>query len=224
MNELQITGGARIGRANASIPFASLKVNKEQLEINASIIGNLVFQPSDIVSIEPYHFLPLIGQGVKINHTVESYDKKIIFWTFKDPEMIVQQIQATGFLDYENIAHSKPKPSIIKKQAQGGFPLKKGFIILAVLVWNGLFLFDLIPYLQNNAQGLPIGNGILSALGFIFISSLLILAFPPFRRLVLKEGRTLDDINKFAIFAMLICGILIFGLITNNALQQVIVQ
>lgn len=52
MNELKLTGGARIGMANATFPFATLKVNKDRLELNASIVGNIVFQPSDIISIE----------------------------------------------------------------------------------------------------------------------------------------------------------------------------
>ena len=38
-------------------------VNKDRLELNASIIGNLVFQPSDIISIEPYSMIPIIGQS-----------------------------------------------------------------------------------------------------------------------------------------------------------------
>lgn len=49
-----LTGGARIGMANASYPFADLYVDNEILKINASIVGNLTFQPKDIISIEPY--------------------------------------------------------------------------------------------------------------------------------------------------------------------------
>ena len=72
MNELQLTGGARIGMANATFPFATLKVNKDKLELNASIVGNLTFQASDIISIEPYTMIPILGQGIKINHKTSS--------------------------------------------------------------------------------------------------------------------------------------------------------
>jgi len=74
MKELKLTGGARIGKANATIPFATLKVNRDRLELNASIIGNLTFHSSDIVSIEPYTSIPVIGQGLKINHKVSTYN------------------------------------------------------------------------------------------------------------------------------------------------------
>jgi len=54
MNEnYTLTGGARIGRANATYPFANLFVDKDVLKINSSIVGNLVFKPQDIISIEP---------------------------------------------------------------------------------------------------------------------------------------------------------------------------
>ena len=77
-----LTGGARIGRANATFPFATLSVDKHLLKLNASIVGNLIFQPKDIVSIEVYGKIPVLGQGVKINHNVESYNPQVIFWTF----------------------------------------------------------------------------------------------------------------------------------------------
>ena len=78
MNELQLTGGARIGMANATFPFATLKVNKDKLELNASIVGNLTFQASDIISIEPYTMIPILGQGIKINHKTSSALSKFI--------------------------------------------------------------------------------------------------------------------------------------------------
>ena len=87
MNEkFTLTGGARIGSSNATYPFANLYVDKEILKLNASIIGNLIFEPKDIISIEPYVSIPLIGQGIKINHRVEKYNSKVIFWTFKRPK------------------------------------------------------------------------------------------------------------------------------------------
>jgi hypothetical protein len=52
MTDIKFTGGARIGMANATWPFASLKVSKDRLDLNATIVGNLVFRPADIISIE----------------------------------------------------------------------------------------------------------------------------------------------------------------------------
>ena len=41
MDELQFTGGARIGLAIITIPFAKLRVNKAKLELKASIIVSI---------------------------------------------------------------------------------------------------------------------------------------------------------------------------------------
>ena len=217
MNELQLTGGARVGMANATFPFATLKVNKERLELNASIVGNLTFQPADIISIEPYTMIPILGQGIKINHKVSTYKEKVIFWTFKDPNSVVRQIQETGFLNSENQTNQKIDRTIIEKQAKGGNPIKKGFVIGAIVVWNLLFLTDIIPFFLGNKEGFPIGNGILTAVGVLFLTALLTLISADFRRLILKEGRELKDIKKFAILALVISGIMLlnFGVISK---------
>lgn len=98
MNEINLKGGARIGMTNASYPLATLKVNQDRLELKAALIGKLTFQAVDIISIEPYILIPFIGQGIKIKHNVASYKKQVIFWTFKNPKMLIKQIEATGFI------------------------------------------------------------------------------------------------------------------------------
>ncbi|WP_321538486.1 hypothetical protein [Flavobacterium piscinae] len=217
MNELQLTGGARIGMANATFPLATLKVNKDRLELNASIVGNLIFQASDIVSIEPYVMIPLLGQGIKINHNVANYNERVIFWTFKDPSAVVQQIKATGFLSNQNATEQQIDRTIIEKQAKGGFPIKKGFAIGAIVVWNALFLTDFITFFLGKTDKFPIGYGILTAIGLLFLTALLSLLSADFRRLILKEGKTVHDIKKFAIFALIISGFIFpqFGIITK---------
>jgi hypothetical protein len=89
-DKFTLTGGVRIGMANASFPFAELYVDKEILKIKASIVGNLVFQPKDIISIKPYTSIPIIGSGIKINHRIENYNSKVIFWTFKNPSSVLE--------------------------------------------------------------------------------------------------------------------------------------
>ncbi len=212
MKELQITGGARVGMANATFPFATLKVNKDRLELNASIVGNLTFQPADIISIKPYTMIPILGQGIKINHNVSTYKTQVIFWTFKDPISVVRQIQETGFLNIENQRDQKIDRAIIEKQAKGGFPIKRGFAIGAIIVWNLLFLTDIIPFFLGDRDGIPIGNGALTAIGLLFLTALFSMISPDFRRLFLKERRELGDIKKFAIFVMIISGFMLLQL------------
>ncbi|NAY90288.1 hypothetical protein GTQ34_00010 [Muricauda sp. JGD-17] len=209
MKELQLTGGARVGMANATFPFATLRVNKDSLELNASIVGNLSFRPSDIISIEPYTMIPIIGQSIKINHRVSSYKERVIFWTFKNPNSVVRQIRETGFLNSENVRNQHIDKTIIEKQSKGGPPIKKGFAIGAIVVWNLLFLTDFIPFFLGKTDGFPIGNGVLAAVGLLFLTALLSLISAGFRRLILKEGRELNDIKKIAIFTMIISGFML---------------
>lgn len=219
MKSYQLTGGARIGKANATYPFAKLKVTPEKLEVNASIIGNLVFQPADIISIERYTQIPVLGQGVKINHNVEAYEKEVIFWTFKKPETVIAAIQQTGFLDEGEKLTLTSRKEILIEQKKGGFPLKKSVAILAVILWNILFLHDFMLVFNGQAGKIPFGNGIKSALGLVFISSLLILFVQPFRKLILKEGRGLKDIKTFAYFLLFISGFMLFTIVLSSILE-----
>ena len=211
MNELKLTGGARIGMANATFPFATLKVNKDQLKLNASIIGNLIFQASDIISIEPYIMLPVIGQGIKINHKVDNYKERVIFWTLKDPNFVVQQIKETGFLNNQNTTEQKIKGEIIDKQVKGAFPIKKGFAIGIIVILNLLFLTDFIPFFLGKTDDFP-NKGVLAAIGFLFLTALFSLISTRFKRLILKDGQELNDINKFAIFTIIISGFMLLQL------------
>ena len=212
-----LTGGARIGMSNASYPFADLSVDKDILKINASIVGNLMFQPKDIISIEPYTFIPLIGQGIKINHRIESYNPKVIFWTFKDPNSVISEIKKTGFLQNINSEISSTDLEIIKKQNEGGFPIKKSVAIFFIVAWNLLFLTDIIPFfLKGETEGSPIGIGINLAVGLIFVSSILAIVSEKFRKVILKENRNFEDIKKFAYFIALISGIMFVTFTIGN--------
>ena len=212
MTELKLTGGARIGIANATWPFATLKVNKNRLDLNTGIIGNLSFSPRDIISIEPYFMIPIIGQGIKINHRVSKYSKKVIFWTFKNPNDVINQIKQTGFLNNISDSDNSTNNEIIKeRQKQGGFPFKTPFAITVVVIWNILFLIDFINFSKNNEK-IPFGNGVIMALSFILIISILILVSNQFRKIVLKKGRELKDISRFLYFIIIIAVFMLLNL------------
>ena len=207
MNKLQLTGGARIGRMNASFPFATLSVDKEKLELDVSLLGHYVFQSSDIVSIEPYRVVPFLGEGIKINHRVANYDPKIIFWSFKRPEEVIEQIKAEGFR-WDDAPKQMEKIEIRRKQQQGGFPLKKPVVIGLIVIWNILLLPDILKLFLHDASDVFPVRGIMEASGFLFLFSLLSLISPGFRDLILKEGRELKDIKKMALFILFISGMM----------------
>ncbi len=212
MTELKLTGGARIGFANASFPFATLRVSKHKLELKASLIGNLVFQPADIVSIEPYRLIPVIGQGILIKHNVPTYKERVIFWTTANPESVVQQIRSTGFLADTTNPSSTGNLEIVAQQRKSGFPLKLWYTIAMIAVWNSLFMVDVLPHLMGEKTGLLFGKGITTALIIVFLTSLLSLLSSGFRRLILKDGFGRDDIKQTALLMMLISGLMLLAI------------
>lgn len=214
MKTFSLTGGARIGRANATYPFANLYVDENTLKINASLVGNLIFQPQDIISIKPYSSVPFIGKGIKILHRVENYNQHVVFWTMTDPEFVISEIKKTGFLEKTNFPLTEKDLTIVQQQKQGGFPLKPFVKIVVIVVWNALFLYDFIPFFLGNNEKPLFGTGVCTALGLLFTTALLTLISGDFRKLILKEGRTLEDVKKSAIFILLISGIMFTAFLT----------
>jgi len=211
MTVINLTGGARIGMANATWPFASLKVSKNRLDLNTGIVGNLSFKPADIISIEPYS--GFMSSGLKINHKVAKYKDNVIFWTFKNPNEVISQIQQIGFLDNMSNGDTEIENEIIERQKQGGFPVKISFAIAVIVIWNILFLIDFLDFFNGKTEGIPLGNGVKIALGFILVTSILTLVSSKFRRIVLKEGRELKDISRFLYFIIIITGFMLLNLI-----------
>ena len=212
MDEIKKTGGARIGMMNATWPFATLKVNKNNLELNATILGKLVFTPQDIISIEPYGLIPVLGQGIKINHRVKSYNSKVIFWTMGNPRDLIKKIEGIGFLGNSSPMSEDLQIEINQTQNRGGFPIKTQAAILIVVVWNLLLSIDLYKLFTERVEGSPLGLGAKLAIGFIFITSILLLFTKFAREFILKEGREIDDIRKFIYFLMFICGFLFINI------------
>lgn len=209
MDDIVETGGAKIGMARATWPFAKLTVNKNVLQLNASVIGNLYFRPSDIISIEPSSFLS--SNGIKINHRVEKYSANVIFLTSGGSELI-NRIEAIGFLHNTDPLPWDVEAEITKYQSGGRFPFKWPAAIAFVVIWNILFLGDEFGYFKSNPNGIPIGMGGKLALAFAFLSALAITVSEPIRKAVLKEGRTINDVKRFLLFLMFITGIMFVAL------------
>jgi hypothetical protein len=193
MYEIEETGGANIGFAKATWPFAKLLVNKNELQLNASIIGNLYFRPSDVISIEPFTLFS--GTGIKINHRVGGYSEKVIFLTSSSRDLI-KRINDTGFLSNSGTIPAEVGARIIKYQSSGSFPMKWSAVIVFGVIWNLLFLGDLLGYFGNTNNRIPIGIGSQLALAFAFLFALSILLSEPFSQLVLKDGRKVKDVNQ----------------------------
>lgn len=97
MDELKMRGGGMIGKSSSSWPFATLTVTKDRMELSVTLVGNYSFKKEDIISIEPYGFIPVIGQGIRIHHRVAEYKEKVIFWAYRNPRKVINEIKQTGF-------------------------------------------------------------------------------------------------------------------------------
>lgn len=203
MYEIEETGGANIGFAKATWPFAKLLVNKNELQLNASIIGNLYFRPSDVISIEPLTLFS--GTGIKINHRVGEYNEKVIFLTSRSRDLI-KRINDTGFLGNSDPLPAEVEARVIKYQSSGSFPMKWSAVIVFGVIWNLLFLGDLLGYFRNTNRPIPVGTGAQLALAFAFLFALSILLSEPFSQLVLKDGRKVKEVKSFLFFLMFISG------------------
>ncbi|HWZ04933.1 MAG TPA: hypothetical protein VNX40_15055 [Mucilaginibacter sp.] len=204
MEEIRETGGARIGIANATWPLATLIVNQQTLQLRASIIGDLIFKPTDVISIEPYTLIPVLGQGIKINHTVPGYNAKVIFWTFGSPEALIRKIEQTGFLVNKNSIPADVSATVETAQSGGSFPVKTSAAIVIVLIWNILFFHDILKISTSKFTGFPLGIGAQTALAFVFLICLLLLISAPIRSLILKPGKEISGIKSFLFLLMLI--------------------
>ena len=218
MNPLKITGGTRIGNSNATWPFATLTVMEDRLDLNASLIGKFSFAKDEVLSIEPVFSLSFIGNGIRINHKVPQYKVKIIFWTFKNPVVLLENIKETGFFDANSFAGIlNRKEQVIARQQQSGSPIKKHVVILSLIVWNGLFLYDLIPFfLGHTRRRTPFGFGINLALGLLFGASLLTAISEGFRQQILKKGVAFNDVKKSIYFLVIISGIMLISYTTTK--------
>lgn len=208
MYDIEETGGAKIGFARVTWPFAQLKVNKNVLQLNASVIGNLYFRPSDIISIESLSLLS--GLGIKINHRVEKYSTNVMFLT-TGASALISSIEATGFLQNTGALPADVEAEIEQYQSKGSFPFKWSAAIAFAVIWNLLFLADQMGYFGKKSN-MPLGNGARLAIGLAFLFFLAVLIVKPFRRMVLKEGRTIGDVKAFLLFLMLITGIMFLTL------------
>lgn len=207
MKELTLTGGARVGMLNASMPLAKLTVSNERMELRASVIGSFVFRPEDVIAIERHVVIPVLGQGIKIIHRVKTYKSKMIFWSFQQPESLIKQIRETGFLDQVSGELSKEDREIIARQQQGGFPLKTSAFLAGIAIWALSMVFDIFRFVSNPDAHIPIGPGMMIGLSFLIGAAVMTLISEDFRKMILKEGRELKDVKMLALIVLLTGGI-----------------
>lgn len=97
MNEMIFKGGIRYGFFNASWPFTKLIISKDNLSLTSPWIGEISFNRGDVLSVEKYR--GILSKGIKINHNVPYFKKKVVFWTMQSPEEVLKKIHDLGGFD-----------------------------------------------------------------------------------------------------------------------------
>lgn len=196
MRETSFRGGARIGWVNASWPFAKLAVSANRLVLAS--LGTYEFNPSQVVSLEPYGSIPLLASGIRINHNRADYPEKIIFWCMGNRDRVLTELGQNGFL-----------PTGRQTERAPGFPIRWSVVIVVIALWNVLFMLDqrAQPKLREP------GSFSLLALLALFALATAIRASSRVQRMVLREGHQVGEIKAFLGLLQLVAGLLslVFG-------------
>jgi len=209
MDDLELTGGARIGMFHATKPLAKLSVNKNKLELNAGLIGNLCFRPSDIVSVEPGQFFTRMG--IKIVHKVAGYPANVIFITTENTRNLIEFINLTGFLTNTEKLPEDVEERIDSFQTNGRFPIKTFPAISLLVIWNVLCLFQFTKFYNGVVEH---GNfiGFQLALGIMLLVSVSTLTVKPVTEAILKPGRTVKDLGVSLYFIIALSAVMLIAL------------
>ena len=203
MNEFKNTGGAKIGIVKSSWPFADLTVNRNKFELNVSLIGKLAFLPGDIKAISPHPGGYKMRAGIKIEHRIPHYKDEILFWSYKSPAELIQQITATGFMANTDTMSQTVQAEVRQLQAQGGFAMKRKPLIMILVLWLAIIIYGAINVsLTGDARIMM--SAIPLAFSAIILFSIATLLLPSFAHSVLKPGYTAADVKKFLIFLIII--------------------
>lgn len=195
----EMTGGARIGWVNATWPFAKLSASAHQLSVSGSLIGSYSFSPDQVAALEPCGSIPVLTSGVQIVHTVQNYPEKIIFWCFGSPQRLIQRITDLGF---------RPRASRAQVPHREGMAFRWSFLILAVVVWNALFLLDgFVPWKEPKGPG----PYTLLAVALLFLTALALNISSRFQAWVLKPDHSISEVRAVAVLVLVVSAIMLIA-------------
>ncbi len=198
-----VRGGARIGFVNYTWPLATLDCDASQLCVATTMfglfeMGRYRLTRDQVVSIEPYGFIPVIGDGIRIRHKSPDVPEKIIFWC--NPDSTLKAITNTGFIPAGQAGGAS------SAKASRGFPLRIVPIVIAVAIWNALFVLQI--FLGDSTNAFP-GPLILAAVALLFGTSVAALRLPGFQALLLKPGRSFEEVRPVFLLLTVISGLML---------------
>ncbi len=205
------TGGARVGWTNATWPLAQLLATPDKLTLSIRLLGTYSFTPDQVLSVERYVLIPVLGWGIQIHHNNADCPQHVIFWCLGSPDKVLQGISNSNFLP---IASGSTLPR------RNGIAIRWSAIVIAVALWNALFFLNSI-----HASRVPPHPGpfVLAPLLFAFALFVGTLTSPRLQGIILKPGRSIGEIRPFLRLLAFISGLLlvIFSiLLVSGAFNQ----
>lgn len=212
-----VTGGARIGLVNYTWPLAKLIATADRLTVSTTMfglfgMGTYSFSKDQVLSIERYGWIPLIGEGIRINHSVADYPEKIVFWC--RPTSVLAGLTGIGF----SSAHASSKKP--QRPSPRGFPLRWTPLIVLGVIWNLLIGFERVAYTNGVPSPGPLS---LTALWIVFGVCIATIRLPNVQALFLKPGRKFEEVKPIFLLVATVTGIMavVFGIIfATGSIQQ----
>jgi hypothetical protein len=167
-------------------------------------MGTYSFSRDQVVSIERYGWIPLIGEGIRIWHSVPEYPEKIVFWC--QPTSVLAGLAGIGF----SSAHASCE--ISQRQSPREFPLRWTPLIVLVVIWNLLIGFEMVGRSTGTPSPGPLS---LAALWIVFGVSIAAIRFPNVQTFLLKPGRRFEEVKPMFLLVATVSGIMavVFGII-----------
>lgn len=199
-----ISGGVEFGNKYNSYPFAKLSVDNENITIRGMYELKLSFAPSDIVFIEPFILIPGIGQGIRIYHTKQEYNYKLIFWSTKPPHELLMKIRETGFkIKYQDELLPFEVALIEANQKRDSF-FNILMLIIIILLGSSILKFVILffPSITND-KGIVVMS-LVSAMATIVIICAGLLNSKNLQSAVLNKGKSIQSIKVYLKFLILL--------------------
>jgi hypothetical protein len=167
--------------------------------VSGLLIGSYSFTPEDVVGVEPYGSMPLFGRGARIVHTRTDYPAKIVFWTFRNPDRVVEDIRHVGFLG---------RASSATVPVRTAMAFRWSAVISFVVAWNVLFLLDgSVAWKQPK----PPGGFVLLALALVFTAAAAAQRSRAVQSWILKPGRSITEVRPILALLQLVSAFLFIG-------------
>jgi hypothetical protein len=188
-----VRGGAQIGWINASWPFGVLSVSPRSLTISSPFSRAYVFEPEQVVALEPCGWIPILQRGVRIVHANPRYPSRIVFVGFQSPERLIDRMRQAGFVPALPDTRAPRRP---------GLPIQGRVVLLLVAVCAILFLLDRGP------AGGP-GPSMLLALALLYAAAAALPRSTWLQSWVLKPERSVDEIRRPLLLLRLASGLVL---------------